>query len=238
MLTHYPKFTILWLTLFGIAMGYLESAVVVYLREIYYPGGFGFPLVSMSEKMALTEVLREAATVIMLLATGYMAGHTFSHRFAWFIYCFAVWDIFYYVFLKALLHWPASWLTWDLLFLIPVPWTGPVIAPVIVSCTMILLAAAIVIHPGEKAGISPKVWLFMIAGSALIFLSFIWDFSDFVLNPARQSFLQADSVQESLKQYMPEKFNWPVFTVGELLLLSGLIVYWRLKKPVRHAELL
>ena len=28
---------------FGIAFGYIEAAVVVYLREIFYTGGFVFP---------------------------------------------------------------------------------------------------------------------------------------------------------------------------------------------------
>ena len=32
------------LLLYAVAMGYLEAAVVVYLRAIYYPEGFSFPL--------------------------------------------------------------------------------------------------------------------------------------------------------------------------------------------------
>jgi hypothetical protein len=36
--------TIIWLAVFSMAMGYLESAVVVYLRKLYYPDGFKFPL--------------------------------------------------------------------------------------------------------------------------------------------------------------------------------------------------
>lgn len=49
-----------WLTLFGIAMGILESIVVVYLRELYYPSGFSFPLGLLPVKIYATEVLREA----------------------------------------------------------------------------------------------------------------------------------------------------------------------------------
>src|SRR4030043_48057 len=131
--------TFIWLTVFSIAMAYLESAVVVYLRAIMYPEGFDFPLAPMQPGIAVTEIFREAATIIMLLGAGYLGGRYLTQRFAWFIYCFAIWDIFYYVFLKMLDHWPASLMTWDILFLIPTTWTGPVLTPLIVSLTMLLL---------------------------------------------------------------------------------------------------
>jgi len=134
---------LIWITFFAIAMAFVESAVVVYLRELYYPEGFNFPLVLLPGRIALTEFLREIATLIMLLGIGFLAGRNFRQRFAWFIYSFAIWDIFYYVFLKLILDWPSSWLTWDILFLIPVIWTGPVLAPVLVSLTMIILSSII-----------------------------------------------------------------------------------------------
>ncbi|MBK6833902.1 MAG: hypothetical protein IPG89_06345 [Bacteroidetes bacterium] len=65
----------------------------------------------------------------MLVGAGIIAGKTRLTRFAYFIIAFAIWDIFYYVFLYVLLQWPESLFTWDILFLVPVPWTGPVIAP-------------------------------------------------------------------------------------------------------------
>ena len=84
-------------------MGFLESAVVVYLREILYPEGFAFPLSPIPVSLAVTELLREVATLIMLVTIGIIAAKRFSTGFAWFIYSFAIWDIFYYVFLKLLL---------------------------------------------------------------------------------------------------------------------------------------
>ncbi len=42
-----------------------------------------------------------------------------------FAIAFGVWDIVFYVCLQLLLGWPASLLTWDILFLIPVPWGRP-----------------------------------------------------------------------------------------------------------------
>ena len=140
---HQQLFTI---TAFAIAMGFLESAVVVYLREILYPEGFAFPLSPIPVSLALTELLREVATLIMLVGIGIIAAKRFSTGFAWFIYSFAIWDIFYYLFLKLLLDWPESLFTWDVLFLIPTTWTGPVLSPILVSLTMILLALVILVR--------------------------------------------------------------------------------------------
>ena len=134
---------LIWITFLAVSMAFVESAVVIYLRELYYPAGFDFPMVSMPGRIALTEILREIATLIMLLAMGFLAGKNARQRFAWFIYSFAIWDLFYYVFLKLVLDWPSSWFTWDILFLVPIVWTGPVLAPVLVSLTMIILAFTI-----------------------------------------------------------------------------------------------
>ena len=93
------KRNLLIVTIFAIAMGLLESAVVIYLRDILYPGGFEFPLNPIRPDLLWTEVFRELATLVMLLGVGILAGRTLAERFAWFLYAFAVWDIFYYVFL-------------------------------------------------------------------------------------------------------------------------------------------
>ncbi|HEX7411836.1 MAG TPA: hypothetical protein VF298_06815, partial [Bacteroidales bacterium] len=107
----------IWIILFALAMGYLESAVVVYIRALYYPEGFAFPLKEMAENLAITELFREAATLVMLLAIGFLATTERLHRFAWFLIVFGIWDIAYYFFLKLLIGWPESLLTYDILFL-------------------------------------------------------------------------------------------------------------------------
>src|SRR5690349_1048470 len=142
---HHLRRSLLWLTLFSIAMGFLESAVVIYLRALYYPHGFEFPLVLMPNTMAGVELLREAATIVMLVSIGIIAGRNTAQRFSFFIYSFAVWDIFYYIFLKVFVDWPPSFFTWDILFIIPVPWVGPVLAPCIISLTMIVLTLFVII---------------------------------------------------------------------------------------------
>lgn len=130
---------------FGVAFAYIESSVVVYLRAIFYPGGFVFPIADFSQMAGampflLTEMGREAATLVIILTSALLIGKDARSRWAWFLIVFAVWDIFYYVWLKVLLNWPASILDWDILFLMPAVWAGPVLAPVITSCVMLWIA--------------------------------------------------------------------------------------------------
>jgi len=87
--------TILLLTVFSVAMGFMETAVVVYLRKIYYPNGFQFPLVPIDNDIILTEIIREAATLIMLIGAGIFTGRNRSEKFGFFLFSFAIWDIFY-----------------------------------------------------------------------------------------------------------------------------------------------
>jgi hypothetical protein len=87
--------------------------------------------------VVLVEMGRELATLLMLWAVAMLAGRTGRERFAWFSFLFGVWDIVYYVALKLVLGWPASLLTWDVLFMVPLIWTGPVLAPLIVSLLML-----------------------------------------------------------------------------------------------------
>ena len=230
-------------TLFAIAMGLLESAVVIYLRDILYPGGFEFPLNPVRPDLLWTEVFRELATLIMLLSVGILAGRTFSERFAWFLYAFAIWDIFYYVFLWALIGWPDSLMTWDVLFLLPVTWTGPVISPLIVSSTMIFFALLIVWQKPESGSTPvrgkkiPRLsWVLLIGGSLVMIIAFTWDYSGFVLE--KMSFkdiwtLPESQVHAMVHEYIPRNFNWILFTLGELVILSGICVFWRKSRSLK-----
>ena len=219
---------ILWLTIFSIAMGYMESAIVVYLRALYYPNGFGFPLVMIGPDIGLTEVLREAATIIMLIGIGQLAGKTASQRFTYFLYCFAIWDIFYYIFLKLLIGWPESLFTWDILFLIPVPWVGPVIAPCIVSFVMIMLAGSVEFfhEKGKNTKITPKEWTLFITGSLVVITSFVWDYFKFRSQPAAIiPSVESDHLFYDISTYVPQWFNWPLFLIGEGIIIFGLLIF-------------
>jgi hypothetical protein len=231
--TGFPLQLLFWVTLFAIAMGFMESAVVIYLREILYPAGFDFPLKPISAQLAVTELFRELATLIMLLGAGVLAGKTSSTRFAWFIYAFGIWDLFFYLFLKLILDWPASFFTWDVLFLIPVTWTGPVLSPVIVSCLMVLLALVIVNNTAvnQRYGLRIPDWLILIAGAVIIFLSFVWDYSSFILRHYKPSdlWIMPDNkplFDLSLK-YIPAHFPWILFSVGCTMILVSILLIHR-----------
>lgn len=213
---------ILWLVVFSVAMGYLETAVVVYLRQLYYPLGFGFPLVPLSPEVGLVEILREAATLMMLAGVAMLSGPNARQRLAFFLLAFAIWDLSYYVFLKLLLNWPASWLTWDILFLIPVPWIGPVLSPVIASFSMIAMAS--VILRCEILGISMNLgwrsWSLLLSGCLLIVGTWM---SDYIAFSGRI----IDSPERTLAvlaAYVPHHFNWWLFSVGEGFIIAGIIM--------------
>ena len=214
--------TVAALVLFGISFGYLEAAVVVYLRAIYDPirerihPGRGpqdlFPLISPEQLKAagpenarrLTiEIGREACTIIMLAAFGCAAGRNFNQRMAAFAVAFGLWDISFYVFLRLMIGWPQSLFTWDILFLIPLPWVGPVITPVLVSMTLIACGLVSLFHGGLPA--KPWQWMAMVAGGAVVILAFVWDF------------------RNTTSGGQPNPFNWPLFLAGELIALAGFI---------------
>lgn len=218
-------------------MGYLETAVVVYMRKLYYPGGFNFPLVPVSSDIAVTEFYREVATLIMLLGIGILAGKNASQRFVFFLYAFAIWDIFYYVFLYVLLGWPQSLFTWDILFIIPVPWVGPVICPCLVSLTMIGLMCSTVYW--QQKGKSGKLYWqegsVLLLGSAIIIISFIWDYLEFVHNhpTGRSSFTLAHNKElfSEGATYVPKEFSWMMFWCGQIMIAGGVLLFHlRMKK--------
>ncbi len=212
------------LVLFGVSFGYVEAAVVVYLRDVYEPlalefhperrPGELFPLITLEQLKAVdaeylwrlkTEVMREAATMVMLASVGLAIGRNFNTCFAGFVVAFGVWDVFYYVFLKVLIDWPASLLEWDLLFLIPVPWVGPVLAPVLVAISMI--AAGTIMFGRESSGrpvrISWQHWSIVVLGGLIIIVSFCWDYRNVIAGGT------------------PNPFQWSIFLAGETIGLSG-----------------
>lgn len=164
---------------FSIAFAYIESAVVVYLRAIFHPNGFDFPLevfgiTPVARRLLLTEIGREAATLVLILTAAWLFGGSRQERVGYFLLIFAVWDVFYYVWLKVLLNWPASILDWDVLFLIPAVWASPVLYPVLVSLAMFALALAILhfASKGRPLIVRPSDWAGWAAASVLVIASF------------------------------------------------------------------
>jgi hypothetical protein len=220
-------------SVFAVAMGFMEAVVVIYLREIYYPGGFRFPLQAIAAAIARIELLREVATVVMLWSVAMLVGRTRYEKMAYFIYCFGVWDAFYYVFLKLLIGWPESLMTWDILFLIPTIWTGPVLAPCINSLTMIAVACAVfyAVDKNRPVNFGAVVWTLFVAGALAIFASYLQDFIQYAVQRAGYSQLgKAFGGGEATKiaaAYVPSHFNWVLFLAGAALHLAALGVYCR-----------
>ncbi len=190
--------------LFSIAFAYIESSVVVYLRTILNPCSFDFPINSISvtdpiiRPMLLTEIGREVATIVLIFTCAYLAGHNRQQRFAHFLIIFAIWDIFYYIWLRFLIGWPASIMDWDILFLIPRTWASAVLYPVIIACEMLLFGVVILYRDsvGRPMKATSTDWLGFAAAAMIVILSFITP-GPYVTQPDYAS-----------------HFYWPLFAFG------------------------
>ena len=183
-------------------MGILEAIVVVYLRRIYYPGGFGFPLVVMDAAILRAELIREAMTLVMLGCLAWIAAERAWARLLAFLVAFGVWDIAYYVGLKLFLGWPAHLLEPDILFLLPVVWIGPVLAPLLVAGSW--SAAGLLLHRYRYAdlGWGWREWVGLAAAHGLMLASFL---------------IHAGTQEDP-------GFRWPLFLAGYALGLAVLVV--------------
>jgi len=225
---------LLVVAIFAIAMGFLEAVVVIYLRRIYYPAGFSFPLKGFIESNILgIEWIREFFTIVMLACIGLLAGKKFYSKFAYFLFAFSIWDIFYYVFLKLTLNWPPSFLTWDLLLLLPWNWVGPVITPLI--CTILLITLALLIIHYEDKGIKVKFtlkeWTLLIAGLLLVLYTWLIDYGRLIFGNsgfAKQFFtlVQNQDFINAISSYMPAYYRWTLFAIGIILASAGVILFY------------
>ena len=193
---------------FAVAMAFLESAVVVYLTgALGGQVGVLFPLqpVSAVGSYAAIEMGREAATLVMIAAIGLLVGRTGLERLAWSAVVFGAWDIAYYGWLWVFAGWPGSLGATDLLFLLPVPWVGPVWSPVAVSTALIGvgLAAARRLRGGGSLRVDARHWAAGLAGGVIVIISYTLD---------------TGSV---LAGGMPGPYPWPVFVLGMALPLAA-----------------
>lgn len=165
---------------YGIAMAFVESAAVLYLRTLY--GGVDPiaprdpPLGTIPDFLAV-EVGREAATMLMLATVGWLAGRTLAGRVGAFVAAFGIWDVFYYVFLWLFSGWPGSPLAPDVLFLIPVPWWGPVLAPCLIALLMVC-AGSIALAEDAQSGLAAPTrgaWALLGLGGCLCLVAFVLD---------------------------------------------------------------
>ena len=196
--------------LFAAAMAWVESALVFDLRtlvdrlEPYQPNPLPF-----LPKLGEVELVRELATLIMLLTVGWLAGQSGPKRWGYALLAFGVWDIFYYAFLKIITGWPHSLWDWDILFLLPLPWWGPVLAPMLIAALMIVFGT--LTTQFENIQPSRRAWFFNLSGCALALIVFMAD-----------ALRAAEGGIEAVRQVLPHKagFNWPVFIIALLLMAA------------------
>ncbi len=203
--------------LYALAMAWVEAAVVFYIRsmidriEPYQPtplpiaGGFG-----------LAEIVREAATLVMLFAVGWLAGQTWRTRVAYSLLAFGVWDIGYYLWLLPLTGWPHSLNDWDILFLIPLPWWGPVWSPVSIAVLMLVFGTLVSrydsntqpVWPGRLSSAS------LVAGVMLALFVFMSD---------ALAVVSSGGSTPELRELLPAVFNWQLFTLALSLMTVPVI---------------
>ena len=208
-----------WLVVvaFAVAMAWLEAATVYYIRTLTdriepYQAN---PL-PISGVLGLVELVREGATLVMLLTVGMLAGGTWHKRLGYTAIAFGVWDILYYVFLRLICDWPNSLLDWDVLFLLPLPWWGPVLAPVCIACLMIVWGT-LATQSTEPRQATPLTWGLSAIGIALALSVFMADS------------LHAVNHGLDVAQVLPIAFNWTAFVVAVALMAAPVAqIGWRL----------
>jgi hypothetical protein len=195
---------LLLVAIFAIAMAYLESAVVVYLRGLYGIEDLLRDMNFTPDMYTFIELGREAATIVMLLIIGLIAGSNVSKKSGYFLIAFGVWDIFYYIWLYVFIQWPKSLFEWDILFLIPVPWWGPVIAPILISLLLILTGYFLIKERITK--IKSMDWVLVVLSILTILFTFMEDSIGTIV-----------SGSGDLTMVRPTGYNWVLFIASYFL---------------------
>src|SRR4051812_34802098 len=199
---------------FAIAMAWVEAASVFYIRTLVdrvepYQAS-PLPLGAMSAALGAVELWREAATLVMIAMVGLLAGSTWRRRAGYAAVAFGVWDIFYYVFLRFISGWPRTLLDWDILFLLPLPWWGPVLAPISIASLMIVWGAlATQSATADDTVIGRWSWALGSTGIVLALAVFMMD-----------AWRALPDGREAVQQVLPTSFNWPLFWVAWLMMAT------------------
>ncbi len=211
--------------LFAAAFAWVEAAAVTYLRvHIGRVEPYQADPLPITNSLGQIELVRELATLIMLLSIGHLAGRDRRTRLAYAILAFGAWDIFYYLFLRIQLGWPRTLTDWDVLFLLPLPWWGPVIAPMIIAVILAFASSLIALFDRTDFQLCPtsKAWLLFIPGAFLALIVFMQD-----------ALRALPHGEEAVRAALPTSFAWPFFGLA-LLLMSAPIV--DLLMQIRSAE--
>jgi hypothetical protein len=193
----------------AVSFAWIESAVVVYLREIFFEGGFSFPLViiwqdgkRIVDPLVRIEFFREIATLIVLCVTGLLAGKKGIQKLCFSMIAFGIWDIFYYIWLYVMVGWPESLTTWDLLFYVPLPWVGPVITPILIAVAMVMAGSFMIYFDYRGCALRWQWYDIVVALSCtfLMIVAFCWDWKNIMQIPG-----------DMARTGVPNPFAWWLF---------------------------
>ncbi len=215
----------LWVSVYAIAMAFLEAVAVAYIRGLLHITADHVSLGA----WARMEIWREVATIVMLAAVGWMAGRNRLDRWSFGLFAFGLWDIWYYVWLRVLLGWPETLLDWDTLFLIPLRWWGPVLSPVLIAALICVTAVLAVVRTerGQRPQVTPARVGVVALGGLLALYVFMSD--------SLHALLQKRPDWATLR---PGPFKWPLFLVAlALMALPSLATVWPVAQNTKEAQL-
>jgi len=201
--------------LFALAMAWVESAVVYYLRTLvgridpYQPD----PL-PITGGLGQAELVRELATLVMLFTVGTLAGRSWRSRVGYFLIAFGVWDLAYYFFLKLMAGWPNSLQDWDVLFLLPLPWWGPVLAPMLIALLMLGGGTLLSLFDERQQPLWPRnsCVALSLVGASLALYVFMADTIGAVPHGI-----------ETIRHVLPTHFNWPLYFTALMLMAAPIL---------------
>jgi len=211
-----------WVGIFAISFAFVEATVVVYLRQMYGIHNLLQDIPAFDSMITFVEVGREFSTLIMLLAVGWAVGRSLQTRLGFAFYALGLWDIFYYIWLKLFINWPESLLTTDILFLLPLPWWGPVIGPALIAALMVIGGGLAVIAAdfGHSIQFSALEKITLHGGLLVMLYSFI-----------ENSLSALPTNVDTLSQLRPSTFSYHIYVPG--LIVTVYIImrsYWSLGK--------
>jgi hypothetical protein len=197
-------------------MAWMEAATVFYIRSLVdRVNPYQAEPLPLHGALGNVELVREAATLVMLAVIGWLAGRTWKERGAYFAIAFGFWDILYYVFLRPISGWPQSLFDWDILFLLPLPWWGPVIAPVSIALLLIVWGT-LATQTRDSYATAPARWMWTLAvlGCVLALGVFMTD-----------AFQALPGGRDAILRVLPAVFNWPVFGAAMVLMAVPVVFH-------------
>jgi hypothetical protein len=192
---------------FAVAMAWVEAACVVYIRTLVdrivpYQSN---PL-PINSTLGNVELWREGSTLVMIAMVALLAGRTWRRRAGYAALAFGVWDISYYVFLRLIVGWPKSLFDWDVLFLLPLPWWGPVLAPISIAAVLILWGT-LASQSDERMPHARWPWALGASGVVVALGVFTID-----------AWHALPNGRDAVLRVLPTRFDWPLFWTAWLLI--------------------